>query len=483
MKVHLSGNSLVWSSKGLVFIKELEKNDEILVVGNNSKIKNYRLKMKPQFFGPSSMTRIYTTNNVIEVPQYSKIPTSDMRLKKANEFSDSDEIYFLTNKQCEQISTFTNLLSDKKFSLDIGFCLGASGINSGKNSSIFRFETIDKMNNFHEFLKSKIKPKINGKISYKTANYSSGSYYVDKIGFSIRYDSKEFFNILKEFNLKKDTIPKILRKNNFEFFEKFFQGIVGHETTTSIVQCVELKGSRDEKINSIILDRNNYVCRFFQNMSLVIGKFELWNNPEHIGTSNSYKQKLNVILHLPNRPKPEFLQVIHVDKKIILPTYELEIDDETRPIVDNIAIYPEEISMIKLQNQLDKERLQLLGKKHTDERRKKPEDLSKIRKKQKNSRFLKTISKIEEKSSSVYVIGFIREKTKSEKKQTRKGQTIDFAEAILEDDTGRIPLKLWANFASMFKNGDCVILEDGFSSTFLGKSYITTGNRGTISKI
>ena len=107
----------------------------------------------------------------------------------------------------------------------------------------------------------------------------------------------------------------------------------------------------------------------------------------------------------------------------------------------------------------------------------------KIRKKYKNSRFLKTISQIEENSSSVFVIGFIRKKTGVEKKKIKSGKTIDFSEALFEDDTGIIPLKLWANFATMFKNGDCVVLEDGFSSTFLGKSYITTGNRGTISKI
>lgn len=483
-KIHLSGNSLVWSNKGLVSIKELEKNDEILVVGSTSKIKNYCLKIKPKFFGPSSMTRIYTINNVIEVPQYSKIPTSDMRLKKAKDFSDSDEIYFLTNKQCEQISAFTDLLKDEKFSPDIAFCLGASEIDPRKDCAIYRFQNVDEMNNFHEYLKSKINPKFNGKILWKTANSTLGSYYHDITAFSIRYDSKKFFNIQREFNLKKDTIPKILQKNNLEFFEKFLQGILGHETKNSLVKCEEMVGARGVPIKSMILDRNSYVCKFFQNMSLLSnGKIELWNDPKHITGIGSYKEKLNRILTFPNRKKPEFLHVIHVDKKISLPTYELEIDDEIKPIVDNIAIYPEEISITKLQNQLDKERLQLLEKKHTDEKKKKLDDFSKIRKKYKNFRFLKTISQIEEKSSSVYVIGFIREKTGLEKKKIRNGQTIDFSEAILEDDTGKTPLKLWADFATMFKNGDCVVLEDGFSSTFLGKSYITTGNRGTISKI
>ena len=445
--------------------------------------------MKPQLFGPSPMTRIYTTNNMIEVPQYIKIPTSDMQLKKANEFSDSDDIYFLTNKQCQQIFNFTNILVNEKFSPDVGFCIGATG-NYGQHRgggwTTYSFDTVHKMNDFHEFLKSEIKPQFNGKILYRTANYSSFSYYVDAIRYSIRYDSQKFFKILKEFNLKKDTIPKILQKNNFRFFEKFFQGLMGDETEShnnKIISIWYLQGQRDERIKTMHMERNNYICRFFQNMSLVNGKFELWNDPGNIRGPESTKQKLNLILYFPNRPKPEFLNVIHVDKKIVLPTYELEIDDETRPIVDNIAIYPEEVNMYKLQNQLDKERLQLLDKKHTDEKKKKPENLTKIRRSYANSKFLKTISQINDKSSSVYVTGFIREKTKIEKKQTKKGHTIDFSEAILEDDTGKIPLKLWAKFASMFKNGDCVVLEDGFSSTFNGESYITTGIRGNLKKI
>ena len=484
MKIHLAGSSLVWSSKGLVSVKDLQENDEILVVSSFSKIGNYRLKTKPEFFGPSAMTRIYTENNVIEVPQYSKIATSDMQLKKANEFSDSDHIYFLTKKQCQQISAFTNMLENKEFSSDVAWCLGASEPSRKTNSVKFRFKNVEKMNRFRDFLMKNIKPQFYGKIQYKTTNYTIGSFYLDDVSFVIKYDSKKILKILSEFSLKRDTIPQILQKNSYDFFEKFLYGIIGFETDTSLVQCVEMTGSRDQKTKALLLDRDSYVSRFFQNMSLISGKFVLWNNPELLtGKNISYKQKLALLLYLPSRPKPEFLNVIHVEKKIMLPTYELEIDDETRPIIDNLAIFPEEINIMKLQDQLDKERLKLLERKYVDERKKRPTDISKIRRGYANSEFLKTISQIGERTSSVYVIGFIREKTKVQKKQTKKGETVDFAEAVLEDDTGKMPIKLWANFASMFKNGDCVVLEDGFSSKFLDESYLTTGIRGNLKKI
>ena len=70
-----------------------------------------------------------------------------------------------------------------------------------------------------------------------------------------------------------------------------------------------------------------------------------------------------------------------------------------------------------------------------------------------------------------------------EKKKIKSGKTIDFSEALFEDDTGIIPLKLWANFATMFKNGDCLLIEDVFSYTFNGESYITTGIRENLKKI
>ena len=63
--------------------------------------------------------------------------------------------------------------------------------------------------------------------------------------------------------------------------------------------------------------------------------------------------------------------------------------------------------------------------------------------------------------------------------ETRYGSA-DIAVAIIEDESGRIDLKLWRNQIAKAKVGKMVRIEDAFASMFDGKLELNVGSRGRI---
>jgi ssDNA-binding replication factor A large subunit len=55
--------------------------------------------------------------------------------------------------------------------------------------------------------------------------------------------------------------------------------------------------------------------------------------------------------------------------------------------------------------------------------------------------------------------------------------------AIVEDDTGKLNLKLWRDQIDLVKPGDMVRIENGFAVEFGGKTEINIGSRGHITVI
>jgi len=65
---------------------------------------------------------------------------------------------------------------------------------------------------------------------------------------------------------------------------------------------------------------------------------------------------------------------------------------------------------------------------------------------------------------------------------TRYGKAY-VANAVLEDDTGRISLNLWRNQIDPVKVGDLVKVENGFVRTFRQQLELNVGRRGRIAVI
>jgi len=52
--------------------------------------------------------------------------------------------------------------------------------------------------------------------------------------------------------------------------------------------------------------------------------------------------------------------------------------------------------------------------------------------------------------------------------------------ALVEDETGRLNLKLWRDQVDLVKSGDLIKIEGGFAIEFAGATEINVGSRGRI---
>jgi len=57
------------------------------------------------------------------------------------------------------------------------------------------------------------------------------------------------------------------------------------------------------------------------------------------------------------------------------------------------------------------------------------------------------------------------------------------ARAILEDKTGRITLNLWREQIDMVKEGDIILIENGFVRTYKDRLELNVGSRGKIIRL
>lgn len=92
------------------------------------------------------------------------------------------------------------------------------------------------------------------------------------------------------------------------------------------------------------------------------------------------------------------------------------------------------------------------------------------------------INQIRSGMSGINVTGKIKDIGEKRLVSTRFGDAF-VAKAILEDETGSIPLNLWRDQINMVKIGDTVKIENGFSKEFRGQTELSIGSRGKITVI
>ncbi len=66
---------------------------------------------------------------------------------------------------------------------------------------------------------------------------------------------------------------------------------------------------------------------------------------------------------------------------------------------------------------------------------------------------------------------------------TMSGKVVKVANAVLQDDSGKVTLVLWAEDAERIKKGDRVKVENGWVSEYGGILKISAGRNGKIIKL
>ena len=62
----------------------------------------------------------------------------------------------------------------------------------------------------------------------------------------------------------------------------------------------------------------------------------------------------------------------------------------------------------------------------------------------------------------------------------RTGGTAQVADAVLSDDTGKIKLSLWDDQIKLIKEGNRILIENGYTQAFRGENSLNIGRYGKL---
>jgi len=80
----------------------------------------------------------------------------------------------------------------------------------------------------------------------------------------------------------------------------------------------------------------------------------------------------------------------------------------------------------------------------------------------------------------VTVEGTVEKITEPRTVNLRTGGSAQVADAIIADNTGNIKLSLWDDQIKMIKEGDKILIENGYTQAFRGENSLNIGRYGKL---
>ncbi len=80
----------------------------------------------------------------------------------------------------------------------------------------------------------------------------------------------------------------------------------------------------------------------------------------------------------------------------------------------------------------------------------------------------------------VTVEGTVEKITETRTVNLRAGGSAQVADAIITDNTGNIKLSLWDDQIKMIKEGDKILIENGYTQAFRGENSLNIGRYGKL---
>ncbi len=88
------------------------------------------------------------------------------------------------------------------------------------------------------------------------------------------------------------------------------------------------------------------------------------------------------------------------------------------------------------------------------------------------------ISEVQNLRNKVNTRGTIKSKGEVRNVNMRAGGTIDVCDAVLSDDSGEIKFTLWGEDIAAVKEGDTIVIKNGYTNSFKGEVALTKGKFG-----
>jgi len=89
-----------------------------------------------------------------------------------------------------------------------------------------------------------------------------------------------------------------------------------------------------------------------------------------------------------------------------------------------------------------------------------------------------SISQVQNQRNKINTRGTLKSKGEVRNVNMRAGGTIDVCDAVLSDDSGEIKLTLWGEDISKVKEGDTIVIKNGYTNSFKGDVSLTKGKFG-----
>ena len=449
MKVLIPENTLLWTTKGFCFGKDISYGTEIFFINSNNELKSHPIINDVDEPEEYLVNSLIFENQVSTILPYYKIKNSENFIR-TNEACKGTDFTLFDKTIMDQFIEFQNEHSleysdSSPISAIAAKYLSLCSASARDGTVEFERKNADDASKFNVKIQEELKG-LNGVTTRKVVR--RGNKWKNDEVQKIYFDCKKLFDIRKQINLKEDKISKVIYSNGYGIFSMFLRGLFQEGFVTHLNFMIRNSSKGDYPI--LNLPWNSKIRKLLQNTLILENKFQLsvYKNIEH--------RNLNEVrLHF--QGTTETAQELIEIKNHKINCYEIEIPMGTKMIMDNLIVKPYEIT--------DDEKQELEKFEEVVEN-----DFALIRRQITSkvssssvSLFITTSEIIRsELQFKIHIVGKFDKKGIVQNSSTRFGNTTKVT-GILYDDTGEIKITLWGEIAKKIQNDDILELDQAYS--------------------
>ena len=449
MKVLIPETTLLWTTKGFCFGKDISYGTEIFIINSNNELKSHPIIDDVEEPEEYLVNSLIFENQVSTILPYYKIKNSENFIQ-TNETSEGISFTLFDKTILDQFIEFQNEHSleysdSSPISAIAAKYLSLCSVSGREGTVEFERKNADDASKFNIKIQEELK-ELNGVTTRKVVR--RGNKWKNDEVQKVYFDCKKLFDIRKQINLKEDKISNAIYSNGYGIFSMFLRGLFQEGFVNHLNFIIRTSSKGDYPI--LNLPWNSKIRKLLQNTLILENKFQLsvYKNAEH--------RNLNEVrLHFQgfSQTTQEIIEI----KNHKIKCYEIEIPIGTKMIMDNLIVKPYEIT--------DDEKQELEKFEDVVEN-----DFALIRKQITSkvtsssvSLFI-TISEIirSELQFNIHIVGKFDKKGTVQNSSTRFGNTAKVT-GILYDDTDEIRITLWGEIAKKIKNNDILELDQAYS--------------------
>jgi len=449
MKVLIPENTLLWTTKGFCFGKDISYGTEIFIINSNNELKSHPIiddVDEPEEYLVNSL--IFENQVSTILPNY-KIKNLENFIQ-TNEIQNRDSFNLFDDKIMSQFIKFQNEHSveysnSSPISAIVAKYLSLCSISGTEGIVTFERKNSEDAHKFIIKIQQELQ-ELAGDAYGKAVR--RGNKLRNLEVHKVYYDSKKFYDIRKQIKLKEDKISNIIYSNGYGIFSMFLRGIFEAGFGEHLNFSIRTSPTGDYPL--LNLPWNSKIRKLLQNTLILENKFKLsiYKNVEHrnLNEARLHFQGLDTTTQ-------EILEIKNHKTKC----YEIDIPMGTKMIMDNLIVKPYEITDDEKQ-ELEKFE-EVLENNFESIRRQ-------ITSKVTNSLvplFITTSEIIRsDLQFKIHIVGKFDKKGIVKLSSTRFGNTVKVT-GILYDDTGEIKVQLWGDIAKKIQNNDILELDKAYS--------------------